>query len=130
MKTAHSIVWDLVRRQHGVVTRRQLLELGFSSKAIEHRIAKGKLHTVYRGVYAVGRPQLTELGTWMAAVLACGPGAVLSHFTAGLLWRLWDGNEGVIEVVVPLDRRPRQLGIVAHRRNLPPKRSANAKGFR
>ena len=73
------MVWALARRQHGVVTRRQLLELGFSREAINHRIERGRLHRVYDGVYAVGRRELTRHRRWMAAVLACGDGAALSH---------------------------------------------------
>ena len=61
-----------------MVTRRDLLALGFSPMAIEHRIAKGRLHLVARGVYAVGWPRLTRERRWMAAVLACGKGATLS----------------------------------------------------
>jgi len=68
-------VWALVDRQHGVIARRQLLELGMSESAIDHRIATARLHRVFRGVYAVGRPQLSQAGRWMAAVLVCGPGA-------------------------------------------------------
>src|SRR5215212_9578539 len=87
----HSVgraVWELAGRQHGLVTRRQLLELGLSADAIKHRIAKGRLHPVWRGVYAVGRPELTRYGWLMAAVLACGPGAALSHESAAELWEI------------------------------------------
>jgi hypothetical protein len=62
-----------------VVTRANLTALGFSAMAIDHRVATGRLHLVARGVYVVGRPELTPHGRWMAAVLACGDGAVLSH---------------------------------------------------
>jgi hypothetical protein len=71
--------WTLVDRQHGVVAHRQLVELGMHSQAIKRRLAAGRLHrTRWRGVHAVGRPQLTREGRWMAAVLACGPDAVLA----------------------------------------------------
>jgi very-short-patch-repair endonuclease len=79
-------VWALARRQHGVVARWQLLELGASPDWIGHRIAKGRLHPIHRGVYAVGRPEVTQRGRWMSAVLACGPHAVLSHESAAALW--------------------------------------------
>jgi len=75
-----------MRRQHGVLTRRQLGRLGFTESAIRHRLAIGRLHPVYRGVYAVGRRDLPHEGRWMAAVLACGPGALLSHGSAAALW--------------------------------------------
>jgi hypothetical protein len=70
VRESHRAVWALARR-HGVVARWQLLDLGFHPQAIKHRIAKGRLHPVYRGIYAVGRPQLSEKGRWMAAILAC-----------------------------------------------------------
>jgi Transcriptional regulator, AbiEi antitoxin len=78
--------WELARIQYGVVTRRQLLALGFTRQAIEHRLARGRLHRSYPGVYAVGRPELPRRGRWMAAVLAAGVGAVLSHEGAAAVW--------------------------------------------
>jgi hypothetical protein len=69
-----------------MVTRRQLLALGFGGRSIEHRIAYGRLHPVARGVYAVGWPQLTRERRWMAATLAGGPRSALSHPSAGVLW--------------------------------------------
>lgn len=75
-----------MKGQHGVVARRQLLALGFSAKAIEHRIASGRLRQLWPGVYVVGRPEVSERGRWMAAVLACGPKAMLSHHSAAELW--------------------------------------------
>src|SRR3954452_2924322 len=114
-KNAQSL-WRLARRQHGVVARRQLLELGFTDEAIKHRLRNGRLHRVYPGVYAVGRPELTQQGKWMAAVLACGNGAVLSHLSAAVLWGIRP-REGIqIEVSVPGRRTPRRPGIRIHRR--------------
>lgn len=78
--------WEMARRQHGVLARRDLLALGFTSDAIKHRIATGRLHLVRRGVYAVGRRHLTREGLWMAVVLASGDDAVLSHGSAAALW--------------------------------------------
>jgi hypothetical protein len=66
-------------RRHGVITRRQLIDLGFDDPAIRRWVQAGHLHRIYQGVYAVGHPRLTTKGRFLAAVLACGPGAVLSH---------------------------------------------------
>jgi very-short-patch-repair endonuclease len=108
-------VWDLVCRQHGVVARRQLLDLGLSADAITHRLAAGRLHRVHRGVYAVGRPGLSQRGRWMAAVLSCGPTALLSHRSAAALWGLWVAPSG-IDVVVPHSAFRRRPGVRVHRR--------------
>ena len=77
--------WERVRRQHGVISHEQLIELGLKPQAIKRRVASGRLHRLYEGVYAVGRPDLDQHGVWMAAVLACGKGAVLSHSSAAAL---------------------------------------------
>jgi very-short-patch-repair endonuclease len=118
-------VWRFAASQHGVVTRRQLLDAGFSSAEIDHRIARGRLHRLWRGVYAVGRPRLTLLGWWRAAVLACGPDALLSHDSAAALWGIRDTNTanegeqprpGTIHVSVSATRSPHRAGIRVHRR--------------
>src|SRR5258708_1957313 len=85
---AHALdraVAALAARQHGVVSRRQLLDMGTGRRAIDLRIERGWLHRVHRGVYAVGHPQITREGHWLAAVLACGSDAVLSHRSAAAL---------------------------------------------
>src|SRR4051794_13965649 len=87
--------------QHGVVSRAQLLQAGLTRNEIDHRAETGRLIRLYRGVYAVGHQRLTVQGRWMAAVLACGPGAVLSHQSAGALWDLRRSASGVIHVTVP-----------------------------
>ena len=115
--TFHSSVWELAREQHGVVARRQLLALGFGRDAIEHRIAKGRLHPIYRGVYAVGRPELTQHGRWMAAILAKGPAAVLSHRSAAALYGIAKQRSNATHVSVPAhSRRRSSRGITVHRR--------------
>jgi very-short-patch-repair endonuclease len=116
LQPSHSRAWSIVRQQHGVVARRQLLELGLTHKAIDHRIAIGRLHRLWRGVYAVGRPRVTQHGHWMAAVLACGPGAVLSHDDAAALWAIRSATNGVIDVSVPASVHRSRVGIVVHRR--------------
>lgn len=103
--------------QHGVVSRRQLLDLGYSSAAIRHRLANGRLHVIYRGVYAVGRPELTPEGRWMAAVLACGDGAAISHQSAATLWELRTFPIDPVHVTIPSDRRCSRAGIVVHERS-------------
>jgi hypothetical protein len=109
-------LWELVARQHGVVTRAQLLAHGLSAQAIKRRIANGRLYPVYRGVYAVGRPELSRLGRWMAAVLACGPGAVLSDTSAAALWEIGVEMTEGIEVSIPARSFRRRPGILMHRR--------------
>jgi very-short-patch-repair endonuclease len=114
----HPSVWSLARAQHGVVSRRQLLALGFTPKAIKHRAAIGRLHRVYTGVYAVGRPELTQFGRWMAAILATGPGSALSHRSAAALWGIAKQKGDHIHVAVPSHlRRSSSREITIHRRN-------------
>lgn len=97
----------LAERQHGVVARRQLLALGASRQAIEVRLRKGHLHRLHQGVYAVGHMALTQKSRWTAAVLFCGPRAVLSHRSAAALWGLRGGFGGAIEVTAPAKSRSR-----------------------
>lgn len=109
-------VWELSERQHGVVSHTQLMEVGLSREAIKNRISAERLFPVHRGVYAVGRPRLSTTGRWMAAVLACGEGAVLSHLSGARLWGIWAGPTAVVEVSVAVQRRGRRPGILVHRR--------------
>ena len=106
----------MVQRQHGVIARRQLLGLGFGRGEIEWRIARGRLHPVMAGVYAVGRPDLDQHGRWMAAVLACGPGAVLSHRSAAALWGIDEGRRDEIDVSTRISSARRRPGVDLHRR--------------
>jgi very-short-patch-repair endonuclease len=77
---------EIAARQHGVLSVTQLRAAGVDSSAIKRRVAAGRLHRIHRGVYAVGHARLSNEGRWLAAVLACGEGAVLSHRGAGELW--------------------------------------------
>jgi hypothetical protein len=90
----------LAGRQHGVVARTQLLALGAGRRAVEHRIARGRLHPVHRGVYAVGHRVLSRDGRWMAALLSVGADAVLSHRSAAVLWGLRSAAPQRVEVTV------------------------------
>jgi very-short-patch-repair endonuclease len=88
----------LASRQHGVVSRAQLSALGIRGNAISRRVAAGWLQRVHRGVYAVGHTPGTPEMRWMAAVLACGPGAVLSHLDAAALWRIYKGTGARVHI--------------------------------
>jgi very-short-patch-repair endonuclease/predicted transcriptional regulator of viral defense system len=114
-------IWSLAAAQHWVVSHRQLIGLGLSPKAIKHRIARGRLHPLRLGVYAVGRPDVTREGRWMGAVLACRQSAVISDLSAGELWGLLSRRprEVVpIEVTVPVGATPKHPGLRVHRRRL------------
>jgi very-short-patch-repair endonuclease/predicted transcriptional regulator of viral defense system len=113
-------VWAIARRDHDVISRRELLDLGFHRKAIEHRTTTGRLHRQARGVYSVGSPNLTDLGRLMVAIKRCGPGAVLSHLSAAVLWGIWKREPREIQVTVPFSRNPRPQGIDVRRRVLRP----------
>jgi Protein of unknown function (DUF559) len=99
-----------------VLTRTQLLDLEFSREAIKHRVRTGRLHPIRRGIYAVGRRQLTAEGRWMSAVLTCGPDAVLSHRSAAALWSFGYEEEGRIDVSVRRASEARVRGLRCHRR--------------
>jgi len=88
---------ELAERQYGIVTRRQLLSIELGTGLIQDRVRSGRLLQIHRGVFAVGHRRIDRRGEWLAAVLACGPGAVLSHGSAADLWGL-RGSHGRIEV--------------------------------
>jgi predicted transcriptional regulator of viral defense system len=103
----------LAGRQYGVVSSRQLAALGYSRNEIGHAVAMSRLHRVHRGVYAVGHPVLSAHGRCLAAVLACGRGAVLSHESAAWLWGFVARPPARVEVTVP-SRGHRRGGIHTH----------------
>lgn len=110
-------VAGLVARQHGVVAVRQLYALGLSERQVSRRAEAGWLHRLHRGVYAVGHSRLTREGSWMAAVLAIGNGAVLSHRSAAGLWTIWGSKpQARVDVVVASGSgRATRPGVVVHR---------------
>lgn len=95
---------ELAVAQHGAVQRRQLAELGYTRHRIEGMVRALWLHRVHHGVYAVGRRSLGPKGRWMAAVLACGPGGMLSHRSAAALRGVRRTSQAVVEVTVPTER--------------------------
>jgi predicted transcriptional regulator of viral defense system len=120
-RRADAEIAALAARQHGVVATRQLIELGFSQQAVAKRVAAGRLHCVHHGVYAVGHPVLGRHGRYMAAVLAGGPQAVLSHASAAALWEIRPSEAMWIDITVPRTGRRSRAGLRVHRpRRLPP----------
>src|SRR6185312_4366798 len=126
-------VWALARAQHGLVTRRQLVALGLTDAGIKHRIARGRLHPVARGVHAVGRAELTPNGRRMVAVLACGgdvdrdggvelrpgrrvPAVVLSHASAAGLFAIGPEPSDRSEITTIVSTGRRVPGVSLHRR--------------
>ena len=96
----------LVRNQQGVVTRQQLADQSVTRSRLRANLDAGRWRAVHREVYAVHRGPLLRLGEIWAGLLACGPGAVLSHETAAELDGLLDPLlGGVVHVTVPVARR-------------------------
>lgn len=112
----------LATKQHGVVARRQLLSLGFGSDAIELRLAAGRLNPLHIEVYAVGHMRLSRYSHWLAAVLAYGDTALLSHRAAATLWGLSSSRFKAVDVTAPAGRQgvARRQGIWIHRGRLHP----------
>ena len=93
---------EAASRQYGVISRRQLRALGLSDAAIGRRVKAGRLHQIQRGVFSVGHTVVPRKGRWLAAVLACGPSAVLSGRPAAVLWGIRRGDPRA-EVTVPAE---------------------------
>lgn len=107
----------IARRQHGVITARQLNAVGLSREAVRKRAVAGRPHRIHRGVYAVGHRALSQHMIWMAAVLACGDTAVLSHRSAAALWGFLRPEGESVHVSIPTDSgRANRNGIHLHRR--------------
>lgn len=116
-------MWSKIGRraelQHGVVSRDQLRELGIRDDAIDFAIAQGRLYPIFRGVYGVGHGPLGREGRLLAAVLACGPGAVVSHGTAASLLGLWEAEPRLIDVIAPVQMGRGFAGIKRRHTPLP-----------
>jgi very-short-patch-repair endonuclease len=113
MRTRPSIA-ALATEQYGIVAHKQLRDLGLTESAISRRIADATLHKLHQGVYAVGHAAVSKRGTLMAALLACGPGAMLSHSAAAWMWGLLAQLPSPIDVTVTGHDR-RHAGIRVHR---------------
>jgi hypothetical protein len=106
----------LALEQHGVFALDQLRELGLSPSGVRTRVALGRLHRIHHTVYSlVPKELLKREGLYMAAVLACGPGAVLSHRSAAVLHELRDRGHTKIEVTVPKRATRAHPGVAVHR---------------
>ena len=111
----------LADRDHGIVDVDGLRAIGASRTQIGRRIENRRLIPLYRGVYAVGHRRLTRAGTWLGAVRALGPRAVLSHTQAAALWEMRPAPGGRIHVTVPPGGRARRTGVIVHRMVDPPR---------
>lgn len=123
-------VAELGRRQYGVVTRSQLVRLGVSARVVDHAVATGRLQPIHRGVYGTG-PALPPRAIEMAAVLACGDGAVLSHRSAAGLWEILPAPTPPDPIEVTVLRSPRRKpGIRVYRvLSLPPDEATHVEGI-
>lgn len=110
------VLATIAARQHGLVSSAQLHWVGIDKDGVRRRVRAGRLHRVHRGVYAVGHPRLTFEGRCVAAVLALGEGAVVSHRSAAAIWGLLRPHEGPIQTTVRADGgRKKRNEIVIHR---------------
>ena len=108
---------ERAEQQHGVISRSQLRDFGMGERAIDFAIAHSRLFPVFRGVYGVGHGPLGRRGWLRAAVLACGPGALVSHGTAASLLGLWETEPRLIDVIAPVQMGRGIAGI--RRRHVP-----------
>lgn len=119
----------LAARQHGVVATSQLAVEGISRRAIARRVERGHLRRLHRGVYLLG-PLKAQFTDAMAAVLACGPGAVLSYHQAGVLWGIRPPDGSPVDVTVPGRNVRARAGIRIHRvRELSPAEATGRHGL-
>ena len=104
----------LAERQHGIVAHRQLRALGLSPATIRSRAARGLLHPLHHGVYALAYRPLRAQAHWLAAVIACGSGAVISHATAAMAWGIRRSLSSSIDVTAPGRGGRRRPGLRVH----------------
>lgn len=115
MKVSFISAAEIARSQNGRITTAQLRECGFSRGSVEAAVRAGRLHRVHTGVFALGHRAPSRVADWHAAVLACGPGAVLSHRCAATAFGIRDGVGPRIDVTVDPASHRRRPGIAVHR---------------
>jgi hypothetical protein len=126
-RTVEEKIGEIARRAHGVVTRQELFDAGVTRMEIRRRLQKGLLIRQYPGVYRVGHAALSIAASFMAAVKACGPGAVLSGLAAAYLLGLIKKPPRVPEVTAPTERRID--GVKTKRRRLKPAEVTRVNGI-
>jgi len=120
MRNPDATVTAIAGEQWAVITWRQLRDAGLAKSTIGRRVRRRRLHRVHVGVYALVPPEaLAPEGRWLAAVLACGTEAALSHRSAAVLWGLLDDDGEAPDVTAPVNGPRDVKGVVLHRsRNL------------
>jgi Protein of unknown function (DUF559) len=98
-----------------MVDRSQLRSFGLSDDAIDRRLAAGRLHPRFRGVFAVGYGRVGPEGLLWAAVLACRPDGMVSHISAATAWDLLPSAARTVDITVGVGGRKPQRGIRLHR---------------
>lgn len=115
VRTPWEICATVAGRQKGVVSSAQLVAAGVPERTVKRWVTRGLLHRLHRGVYAVGHAALAFGASEQAALLASGPGAVISHGSAAFLWGVREGAPPVVEVTIPGRQRRPRAGLRAHR---------------
>jgi predicted transcriptional regulator of viral defense system len=105
---------NLAAKQHRVAARWQLRKCGLGPAAIRHRAENGRIQAIHDDVFLLGPGRASRRGLLIAAVLACGKGAVLSHLTAAVYWGLIRSASAAIHVTVPRRKKPAVRGVTVH----------------
>lgn len=110
---------DLAASQHFLISRQQAIQLGATDKYINYQVSSGRWLRIHSGVYQVDRRPLVWVGNLMAAVLACGPGARVSHRAALLLWQMDGISSAPVEVTMPFGNLAVPDEVILHRSRRP-----------
>jgi hypothetical protein len=109
-----AVLAGLASRQHGLVTRQQLVGAGVTGSRISRWARRGQLHRIHRGVYALGHARLSQGGRWLAGVLAVGADAVLGHFACARLFGASRFPVPYVDVVATVQRRLASREVRCH----------------